>query len=391
MTEIKIPFTKTKIEPKTARDGTKYCDLEINTNFLMSQIEPRLDLLNGGSPDNTLARMRFVFLNNAEPALYQDLLSKNSFELTFDLEKVNYGVGGGVGSVDDTKPEVNLYQAPTSRMLEVHFSPQFAGVIKLTTNGQTPPIPIPQPGPGTPPPPPNSSSLIQFVKKSAKNIDVGEPGAQAVEMETEPFVLNFPRYGDKTFEKVVVIDNKNQNSDKLSFLLDTTNQNIQVNFLANAKINKMEPHAFYTKDEEPNVIWRNGHEKELVIYLNDVFGFKPDQIEFKKSSQSPPQKNPPQKIPPTNDKDEEIRQLKAQIKALEEKLRQNPNSPTAQNDRNTLNNLKSKLKQKEKDNSQQPNKDQFSYLLVFGGGAIVVLLIAVVYLVGRSQRKPKNS
>src|SRR5271170_5305071 len=125
MTEIKIPFTKTKIEPKTSRDGTKYCDLEISTNYLMSQLEPRLDILHGGSPDNTFAKMRFVFLNNAEPALYQALLDKTNFELTFAKEQVSYEVGGGVGPVDDTKPEVKLYQSPNSRMLDVQFYPQF--------------------------------------------------------------------------------------------------------------------------------------------------------------------------------------------------------------------------------------------------------------------------
>jgi hypothetical protein len=135
--------------------------------------------------------------------------------------------------------------------------------------------------------------------------------------------------------------------------------------------------------------------------LNDVFGFKPDQIEFKKLNQSPPlpgpsgpsnppPNNPPNKTPKPNDKDEEIRQLKAQIKVLEEKLRQNPNSPNAQADRTTLNNLKKELKQKE--NSQQPSKDQFPYLLVFGGGGIVILVILVAaFLIGRSRREKETS
>ena len=134
--------------------------------------------------------------------------------------------------------------------------------------------------------------------------------------------------------------------------------------------------------------------------MNDVFGFEPDQIEFKKLNQAPTlpgptgpsgPSNPPQKNPPTNDKDKEIRQLKVQIKALEEKLRKNPSSSTAQNDRITLNRLKNELNQKEKNNSQQPNKDQFPYLLVFGGGIIVaVFLIVVFYLVGRSHRHQKS-
>jgi len=79
----------------------------------------------------------------------------------------------------------------------------------------------------------------------------GDREAEGIEMKVEPFVLNFPRQGDKTFEKVV-IDNQNRNSDKLNFLLDTTNQNIQINFLKNAKIAEP-PVGSYTIDEEPNV------------------------------------------------------------------------------------------------------------------------------------------
>jgi len=132
--------------------------------------------------------------------------------------------------------------------------------------------------------------------------------------------------------------------------------------------------------------------------LNDLFGFKPDQIEFQKLNQPPSPNprlpgpsNPPQKNPPANDKDEEIRQLKAQIKALEEKLRQNPNSPTFQQDKITLQKLKKQLSEKEKSNSQPPNKDQFPYLPVIGVSLLAIFLIVIVYLVGRSRRHPKNS
>ena len=152
MTNIRIPFTKTKIEKQGTQGSVKWIDLEINTKFLMSQIEPNLDKLHGGNPDGSLARMRFVFFDNAEPTLYQTLLDKTNFELSFSMEKVNYGVGGEEGEVDGSKPEVNLYQAPTSRMLEVYFKPQFAGIIKLVESGQKNPHPNPN-DPGTPPPP----------------------------------------------------------------------------------------------------------------------------------------------------------------------------------------------------------------------------------------------
>ncbi|MCE8167759.1 MAG: hypothetical protein I3275_03965 [Candidatus Moeniiplasma glomeromycotorum] len=228
-----------------------------------------------------------------------------------------------------------------------------------------------------------------------------EPGARAVEMEVESFILNFPRYGDKTFKKVVVIDNKNQNRDKLDLLLNSTNTNIEISFLNNAKIDKWKHKEGGSISEQPNVTWKDGHEEELNIYLNDIFGFKPDQIEFKKSNQtpppgpngpsSPPQKNPPPKNPPTNDRDQEIRQLKARIKELEEKLRQNPNSPTAQDDRATLDKLKKELNQKEKGhNPSQSNSDQFPYLLVFGIGAVAVFLMVAIYLMVRSRRHQKS-
>jgi hypothetical protein len=58
----------------------------------------------------------------------------------------------------------------------------------------------------------------------------------------------------KNFEKVAVIDNLNQNSDKLSFLLDPANKNIQINFLANAKIGEAaKPHEPILKSKQPNI------------------------------------------------------------------------------------------------------------------------------------------
>ena len=92
---------------------------------------------------------------------------------------------------------------------------------------------------------------------------------------------------------MVVIDNKNQNPDKLSFLMDTSNKNIQINFLANARIDHLKHLELPKRDEQPNVDWRNGHENELVIYLNDVFGFKPDQITITKLGDGPQKPNQP--------------------------------------------------------------------------------------------------
>ena len=49
-----------------------------------------LSKCHGGTPENTFAKMIFVFKDNAETSLYNALLesSKTNFELSFDKEKV---------------------------------------------------------------------------------------------------------------------------------------------------------------------------------------------------------------------------------------------------------------------------------------------------------------
>ena len=153
MTEIKNILVD-KLDP-----GSKGLELEISTNFQIGAgLGIDLSLCHGGTPDNTFAKMVFVFKDNAENTLYDALLEsgKTNFELSFEREKVFLMVGGFGNFIDKTKPEVQVYPTPNSRLMTVFFEPKFAGVIKLTESGQIPPIPNPQPqpGPGTPPSPP---------------------------------------------------------------------------------------------------------------------------------------------------------------------------------------------------------------------------------------------
>src|SRR3954452_19892163 len=120
MTEIKIPFTKTKIEtiPTDKLDiNCKGIELEISTNFKMGEgLGIDLSKCHGGTPENTFAKMFFVFKDGAENNLYNDLLSssKTNFELSFDKEKVFLMIGGFFDVIDKTKPEVQVYPAPNS-------------------------------------------------------------------------------------------------------------------------------------------------------------------------------------------------------------------------------------------------------------------------------------
>lgn len=110
MTEIKIPFTKKSIRDIPAEDmnaGSKGVELEVQTNFLVSQI-CLLDKAVGNPTDGPFEKISFVFKDEAEKATYDALLdSKNqNFELSFDEDKVFLMVFGFGNFIDKTKPEV---------------------------------------------------------------------------------------------------------------------------------------------------------------------------------------------------------------------------------------------------------------------------------------------
>ncbi|CAI2194271.1 5326_t:CDS:2, partial [Funneliformis geosporum] len=132
MTEIKIPFTKTKIETIPAdklEAGCKGVELEISTSFKMGEgLGINLSKCHGGTPENTFAKMFFVFKDGVKNNLYDDLLSssKTNFELSFEKEKVFLMVGGFCNFIDKTKPEIQVYPAPNSRKMGVFFEPKFS-------------------------------------------------------------------------------------------------------------------------------------------------------------------------------------------------------------------------------------------------------------------------
>ncbi|CAI2165125.1 7699_t:CDS:1, partial [Funneliformis geosporum] len=138
MTAIKIPFTKKSIKEIPAKDlnaGSKGVELEIQTDFLVSQIHS-LDGAHGGSiTDGSFQKIAFVFQDNAEKAYYEALLdSKNqNFELSFDKEKVFLMVFGFGNLIDKTKPEVQLNLAYKSMI--VFFESKFTGIIALESKG----------------------------------------------------------------------------------------------------------------------------------------------------------------------------------------------------------------------------------------------------------------
>ena len=132
--KIKISFTKKSIKDIPAKDmnaGSKGVELEIQTNFLMSQI-CSLDKVAGGPvADGSFEKIAFVFKDDAEKVYYDALLnSKNqTFELSFDKEKVFLDVFGFANFIDETKPEVQV--SPGHKSMVVFFDSKFTGIITL--------------------------------------------------------------------------------------------------------------------------------------------------------------------------------------------------------------------------------------------------------------------
>src|SRR3954464_12526173 len=100
--------------------------------------------------------------------MFQDLLdsSKTNFELNFDKEKVNFYVSGGDTKIDETKPDVILFQHPDSRMLKIIIGKQHGGIIKLTPTSE---------GPTGPQIPPNISQIRNKAIMAIKQALNSEP------------------------------------------------------------------------------------------------------------------------------------------------------------------------------------------------------------------------
>ena len=133
MTEIKIPFTKKSIRNIPDKDlnaGSKGVELQIQTDFLMSQLSSLKGIVHPVQ-DAPFEKIAFVFKDNAEPTTYDTLLdNKNqSFELSFDKEKIFLMVFGFGNVIDKTKPEVQFN--PGDKSLVVFLESEFAGIITL--------------------------------------------------------------------------------------------------------------------------------------------------------------------------------------------------------------------------------------------------------------------
>ncbi|KLL02275.1 MAG: hypothetical protein MRERC_3c133 [Mycoplasmataceae bacterium RC_NB112A] len=92
-----------------------------------------------------LKELAFIFKNDAENSIYNDLLKEENqnFELTFEKEKVWLNVAGFDNVIDETKPQVNVNPGDYKSVV-IFLEPKFAGIIKLTPTGtENPPPDIP--------------------------------------------------------------------------------------------------------------------------------------------------------------------------------------------------------------------------------------------------------
>src|SRR6185312_15258269 len=111
--KIQIPFAKKNIKHIPAKDlniGNKGIELEIQTNFLMSQLCSLEGIVHGPIQDAPFEKIAFIFHGEAEKAYYDALLDSQNqtFELSFDKDKVFLMVFGFGNVIDKTKPEVQV-------------------------------------------------------------------------------------------------------------------------------------------------------------------------------------------------------------------------------------------------------------------------------------------
>ena len=132
--KIKIPFTKKSIKHIPAEEmnaGCKGIELEVQTSFLVSQICSIDKAVGGPITDGPFEKIAFVFKGDAEKKYYDALLDdKNqTFELSFERDKVFLMVFGFGNFINKTKPEVQV--SPGYKSMVVFFDSKFAGIIAL--------------------------------------------------------------------------------------------------------------------------------------------------------------------------------------------------------------------------------------------------------------------
>ena len=142
MTEIKIPFIKTKAEKYSGSNKPANMEgltLEVSSTFRFNEVYEKFPLT------AFLKKMQLKFLDGAEKEIFNELLDEDkvSFELSFEKEKVNFWVVGEEDyQKDDTKLEIDYFLSDNDRdkdiknaNLQITFEPKFAGVVKITYAG----------------------------------------------------------------------------------------------------------------------------------------------------------------------------------------------------------------------------------------------------------------
>ena len=88
MTTIKIPFTKKSIRQISASElepGTKGLELEIQTDFLVSQL-CSLKKAVGNPTDGSFEKIALIFKDDGGQLICDSLNENQNFELSFDRE-----------------------------------------------------------------------------------------------------------------------------------------------------------------------------------------------------------------------------------------------------------------------------------------------------------------
>jgi hypothetical protein len=131
MTTIKIPFTKKSIRQISASElepGTKGLELEIQTDFLVSQLCSLKNAV-GNPTDGSFEKIALIFKDDGGQLICDSLNENQNFELSFDKEKVWLNVFGFADIIDKTKPEVQV--SPGDKSLVIFFETKFAGIITV--------------------------------------------------------------------------------------------------------------------------------------------------------------------------------------------------------------------------------------------------------------------
>ena len=132
MTTIKIPFTKKSIRQISASElvpGTKGLELEIQTDFLVSQLCSLKNIAGGPVADGSFEKIALIFKDDGGQLICDSLNENQNFELSFDKEKVWLNVFGFADVIDKTKPEVQV--SPGKKSLVIFFETKFAGIITV--------------------------------------------------------------------------------------------------------------------------------------------------------------------------------------------------------------------------------------------------------------------